>query len=307
MMAIGAPVHADTATANRLETEARELAAAGKLTEAAARYREAYAADPRPELMCNVGVAYHKATDWPRAHRYLEQCLAMGASLDAAFVSRARTVLGAIVKKLEAGDFTPIDLVVSPPSASVAIEGFDDPIVGARRVYVPFGTYRVVVHAEGHVDHVATLAASRREATKLAVALQRAPQAEPRPQEPPPPPRPEPIPPQRPAPAVPERASRVPAYVATATTLVLGGAGVALYLKARDEVDAAEAAIERPDFEDHRDAAKRYQRLSWAAGGLAGVAAIASGYLWYRATRSSTRVEATPTAGGATLSIAGRF
>lgn len=306
-MVIRTPARADTATANRLEAEAQQLAASGKLAEAAARFREAYAADPRPELMCNVGVAYHKASDWPRAHRYLEQCLAMGAALDAAFVTRARAVLEVIVKKLEAGAFTPIDLVVSPPTAAVAIENspFDEPLVGARRVYVPFGTYRVVVHAEGHTDHVATLDASRRDATKLAVALQVAPKLEaPRPQQPPPP---DPSPPRPPPMPKPRTASRVPAYVATAGTLVLGAVGVVVYLKARDEVEAAEAAIERPDFEAHRDSAKRYQRLSWVAGGLAGVTAVASGYLWYRATRSSTRVEATATADGATVWLAGRF
>src|SRR4029078_3092935 len=80
--------------ADALQAEAEALATAGKYVDAAAKYREAYAIDSRADLLCNVGVAYYKADDRPRADLYLGQCLTQSGSLDAGFAAQVRTVLG---------------------------------------------------------------------------------------------------------------------------------------------------------------------------------------------------------------------
>ena len=66
-----APVQAlaDPAGAERAVAEAEAMAERGDLVGAAVRYRDAFRKHPRPDLMCNVGVAYYKAKDLPRAHR----------------------------------------------------------------------------------------------------------------------------------------------------------------------------------------------------------------------------------------------
>ncbi|MEO7097427.1 MAG: hypothetical protein ABI175_29470, partial [Polyangiales bacterium] len=49
------------------EQEAERLGKAGDVLGAAAQFRAAFAADPRADLLCNVGVAYFKAkTEMPR-------------------------------------------------------------------------------------------------------------------------------------------------------------------------------------------------------------------------------------------------
>jgi hypothetical protein len=124
--------------------DAQALATAGDFIGAALKYREAFAASPRAELICNVGVAYYKAKDLPRAHRYLEQCLAVGTSLDATFFTNVKSVVVAVEQRLGSGDFKPINVVVQPPTATTTIEGgipYDEPFVGSRRVWFPFGRY----------------------------------------------------------------------------------------------------------------------------------------------------------------------
>ena len=53
--------------------------------------------------------------------------------------------------------------------------------------------------------------------------------------------------------------------------------------------------------------ARAYQHASWVAAGLAGVGAVASGYLWRRALRAPATVDVAPTAGGVALSVATTF
>src|SRR5439155_1719800 len=111
---------ADPAAADHAAAEAAAAAARKDFAGAAAKFREAYAADPRPQLMCNVGVAYFKAgkAELPRAHRYLEQCLQGGQSLDAKFLANAAQVDKAVTDQLAAGDFAPVDVVVQPAIAT---------------------------------------------------------------------------------------------------------------------------------------------------------------------------------------------
>ena len=84
------------------EKAAENAAAAGDFVGAANRYKAAYAADAKPELICNAGVAYYKAKDATRAHLYLSRCQERGSALDADFVSAVRGALAAVEAQVRA-------------------------------------------------------------------------------------------------------------------------------------------------------------------------------------------------------------
>src|SRR5262245_13850476 len=87
---------ANPAAADRAAAGANALARDGKLVGAAATFREAWQADRlRPELFCNIGIAYYKAKDLVRAHLLLGQCLEQ-AALDPKFVDAARTAMASV-------------------------------------------------------------------------------------------------------------------------------------------------------------------------------------------------------------------
>lgn len=300
-----------------LTRAAGELAAKGDFLGAAAKFREAYAAAPRPELMCNVGVAFYKGKDYPHAQRYLEQCVTAGGSLDAKFIDAVRQVMSAVDAKLRAGDFTPIDLAVEPASALTTVRyggRADEPIVGARRAWVPFGDYALAIHAEGYSDRVVEGTAHGHDAIAIRAKLD--PVATPPVDHPPPvdhdhpPPvdrdRPPPIDHDRPPPPRPQtrevHGARGPAIALTAVTGVLGLGALGSYAFAVHRASQANGAMDRPSYDADVASARRWQHASWLAGGLAGASAIASGYLWWRASRT-TVVEITP--GG--VAVAGRF
>jgi hypothetical protein len=293
----------NAAKADRLAAEAEALATAGNFGDAAARFREAYRLDPRADLLCNVGVAFHKAKDLPRSQLYLGQCLRRAGSLDAGFAVAVRNVLGAVEDKLRAGDFAPIDVALDPDTASFTVSAYSDAdrIIGSQLVWLPLGTHTLVATAEGHVDRSENVEVKDRTPGKVAVVLARKPIAvvtnhdtggg------------PDPV-------AVPEnRRSRIPAVIATVATGAAAGGAIAVYLMARSRAKSAgEAGIPLPAYNQRVDDARRLQKISWGLAGLAGVGAVVSGYLWYRATRSpATRVEVAPSGDGAAVWISGEF
>jgi hypothetical protein len=279
------------AVAETLEAEAQALAASGDMLGAAAKFRAAHGLDPRPELLCNVGVAYHKAKDLPRAQLWLGQCLARGTSLDAEFVAGVRSVLAAAEDKLREGEFTPVDIVVEPAGATVVVDalGADDAFVGSRLVYVPFGTRSITVTSEGYRDHTETVEATARDQRAVRITLERAAAV----------------------PALRRTAppSKTPAIIATAATGAVGIGAAFAYLQARKRAGDAGDAAEEMDFDAYTDAvdkARSWQKLSWVAAGAAGAGAIAAGFLWYRATRPPA-LEVAPTEGGVAVTLSGSF
>lgn len=290
---VTATAHADPDIAKRLAAEAEAFAAKSDFVSAAVKFREAFAVEPRQEYMCNVGVAYHKAKDLPRAHRYLRQCVNIGASLDAAYLDNVRRVIEAAETKLFAGDFTPIDFLIEPSTATIAVEGglvYDEPIVGSGRIWFPYGSYKLTIHAEGFIDKPVPIEARSDAAIPIREKLERVPA---------------PPPPIRRIAGVPP--SKTPAVVATIATAASGLGGVVLYYVASHKVAQAEETPDRSAFDRLAASAKRYQHASWAFGGLAGAGAIVSAYLWYRATRTPATIEVKATGDGAAVSIGGRF
>ncbi|MBL8620208.1 MAG: hypothetical protein JNK64_02865 [Myxococcales bacterium] len=294
-----AAAHAEPATADALAAEAEALAKAGDFVGAAGKFRDAHAADPRPELLCNVGVAFHKARDLPRAQLYLGQCLTRGGSLDPGFLASVRAVFAAVEDQLRAGDFAPIDVSPEPGGAAFTVSAFSpgDTLVGARLVWLPFGHHTLHVTADGYVARDVDVDVATRDRQAVRPALTRAPVAI----VPPPPP------PDR-APPGPARPSTRPAWIASGATLAVGVTAGLLYLRARGWADDAGAPdLQRDQYRDRVDLARAYQHASWVAAGLAGVGAVASGYLWRRALRTPATVDVAPTPGGVAVGVATTF
>jgi hypothetical protein len=131
---------------------AGERAQRGDYAGAVRLFKEANALDARPEYACNVGIAYYKARDLPRAYVFLEDCLAAAGELPADFQTAVRRVFATVEERLEAGDFAPVELRVSPPHARIVVSSFasDEPIASGRRVWLRVGQHLVLATALGH-------------------------------------------------------------------------------------------------------------------------------------------------------------
>jgi hypothetical protein len=309
--------------ADRAVAEAQTRAANNDFVGAAAKYREAFKADPRPDLMCNVGVAYYKAKDLPRAQRYLHQCIAIGTSLDRAFIDKVKSVLAAVESTLAKGNFTPVELLVQPPTATTTVEGslvFDEPIVGSLRVWFPYGTYKLTVHAEGHVDAVIPIDAKDHASVPARVALAIAPAPPPietgsaQPDRgsadvgagsgsaslavvvvaPPPPPPPV------------GKPSKLGPIIATAAAGVLAGVAAGYYIAALDAADEAEEAETQLEHDELENTTYFRERIAWMVGAGAIGVGILSGVLWYRYA-SAPRVEVQASGAGGVVTLSGRW
>src|SRR5688500_4665223 len=93
LVAVARVASADDDPALTAARAAEQLGKAGNFVGAAAKFREAYKLDPRPQFLCNVGVAYFNAKDHPRAQLYLGECLQRANALDATLVKRLRTLV----------------------------------------------------------------------------------------------------------------------------------------------------------------------------------------------------------------------
>ncbi len=297
VLAITRPAMADPNDADRRADEGKALAAQGKFHEAAVAFREGYAIEPRPQLICNVGISYYKANELPRAAYYLEKCREIGGQLDAAFLDNVDKVLAAVRQVLASGGFASITIAVEPPTAATTIVGgpYDEPIVGSRTVWVPPGTYTVKVRATGFRDFSDQLQAAEHGSLAIRTKLEPEPKIivdDPHTSPAPPPPVPRP-PPDSPS-----------AWPALATSIGAAAAGVLAaiaFAHANTENDLAAKTTDHRTYQDLRANTLTYEHISWFAGGLAGASAIASGFLWYRAWH----VE--PTQSGAVISLAGKF
>jgi hypothetical protein len=207
---------------------------------------------------------------------------------------------------------------VQPPTATISVEGgavFDEPLVGSRRVWFPYGRYNLTVSAEGYTSRVVAIDAKDRTRIGSTVALQRAPVVE----QPPPPPDQgsatgsadvgsgsADVIVESPPPPVIERRSIVPPLVVSGATIGIAGFALGFYMAALKSADDAGEASEQAVYNDARDKAIDRQHMSWAFGGVAAAGAIVSGILWYRYS-SPPRVEVQATGTGAAVTLGGRW
>jgi hypothetical protein len=306
--ALARPVHADGNEADRLAGDAETLAKKNDFVGAAGKFKAAYAADPRPALICNVGVAYYKAKELARAHLFLNRCLERGTALDAKFVDNVRAVLKAVETSLRSGEFTPLDIVVEPASATVVVQAFgdDEAFIGSRVVWLTSGQQTLVGRAEGYSDKIVQVDATGHDLQPVRVALERKPvdtgtqtttttgttgirTA--------PPPRAEPRYKTR---------SKVPAIAATAVTATALAFTIVAYGNAHDSAERSGFALTQSAYDADVRAVDKWNTIMGASATLSVIGAGLSGYLWSRAF-TSERVEVQPTSGGIALRFTARW
>lgn len=294
---------ADPAAADRLAAEASAAASASDYKTAAAKFAAAYQEDPRAELFCNIGISYFKADELPRAHLLLQLCVERSA-LDLAFKDNAKAVVASIEQSLRAEKHTPVTIHVAPENATLAIREFgpESRFVGTRTIWLAFGTHHVEARLEGYVDRAVPVVTADPNPRRVEIRLEK-PASDPTPT---PTPTPAPSPEQ---PRTPDRPSKL---VPIATTTITVAAIVVAFV-AQEKADAAafrsQFAIDDTAIDEDEDEVSTWNTVFGTTTALAVVGAAASGYLWYRALRSpsTTRVEVTPTAGGAAAVFTTRF
>ncbi len=305
IIALHGPVEASppVSEADRIAAEAEALARAGDYSTAAAKFRLAWQADRmRSELFCNIGISQYKAKDLVRAHLLLGQCLEQ-AALDPTIAESVRTALVSVERVLRTSGHAPVRFVVDPATTTLAITELapDVSFVGSRVVWLAFGTFHLKAHAEGYVDATDTIAISTPAPRTVTITLRRpvevrvvgpAPASEPQ--------------------SLVQHSQRskpswIPAIALTATTAVAAGVAVFSSVKGRASADRAASALDSGAYEEDRSAIQRWNATLVVAGAVAGVAAIASGYAWYRALHVEPSVEIRAERATATLTILGRF
>jgi hypothetical protein len=275
--------HADEAS--DLAAAGEKRAKAGDFAGAAERYLRAYRADDKPDYLCEVGLAYRKAQDeLPRAHLYLGRCLGYATALDPDRIASLRAALRAVERDLVAGDFIPIEIIATPSTAEITISAFEpqDMFTGMRVVWLPRGKHQITASAPGYVDHTVKIEA--REKTTVRI---RPPRLD--------------VEQLRSDPIVYDSPSKIPAIAATVIAVAGGGFGIYAYGKAQDAAEPVPFAATRDIYDAEAKRVRRWNAGIIVGAGVAGFGAVVSGYLWYRALRSSTRVEVTADGDGATV------
>ena len=283
-MLVASSASADRAVADREDAVAQALFAKSDFAGAAAHFHAAYVADPRPELICNVGISYQKANDLPRAQLFLTECVLHGSTLALDRVAAVRATIAEIEGSLRAGSFTPFDLTVEPAGATIAISDYpaEEAFAGARIVWLPYGKHSIVVRAEGYTDKTAVADAHSHDVVPIRVKLDRVVVAPP------------PIthPPAGPAP------SKVPMIAAggvTVAALVLGGIAFSL---AHSDADRAHTALTKTAFDADQSSVSTWNTVLGVSGLVAIAGAVATTYFFVH-TRGNGHVDVvlTPTTG----------
>jgi hypothetical protein len=316
VLALSARVIADT-QADDAVAQAEALAKQGDFVGAAGKFKIASARDPRPELICNVGVAYYKAKLLPRAQLFLNRCLERGTALDPKFVASVRKVLESVESALRGGEFTPVDIVVEPAGASITVQAFgaDESFIGSRVVWLSRGKQTLIAHAEGYSEQTIDVDVQGGDPMPVKITLQRTPS------EPatgsgsagsaapigetgsasgsatvtPEPPRP---------PLRYERPSKVPAIITSTVAVAALGLAIISFQRAHDRADIAAFAVNTDAFAADKSAVTKWNTLMVSGTVISVASAGVAGFLWSRAFRSPPiEMQAT----GSSIAISGRW
>jgi hypothetical protein len=294
-------------TVDEALAQAEALAKQGDFVGAAGKFKLAHAHDPRPELICNIGVAYYKAKQLPRAQLFLNRCLERGTALDAKFVASVRQVLESVEAALRSGEFTPIDIVVEPAGASVTVEAFggDESFIGSRVVWLAHGKHRLIARAEGYIDQSIDLEAQGRDMKQAKITLERAPiepgtggvttpagsgsatviAPEPRPIEY-------------------ARPSKLPAIAATSVSVASLALAIVSYQRAHDRAELAKYALNADAYATDKSSVGTWNTMMVSGAVISVATAGLAGFLWSRALRSpSVELQAT----GSSIAVSGRW
>jgi hypothetical protein len=320
VLALAARVIADT-PADDYVAQANGLAKQGDFVGAAGKFKLAYASEARPALICNVGVAYYKAKQLPRAHLFLNRCLERGTALDPKDVASVRKVLESVETALRSGEFTPIDIVVEPAGATIIVQAFgeDESFIGSRVIWLARGKQTLIAKAEGYIDQSVTIDAKGRDLQPVKITLQRAPV--------------EPatgsgsatttesgsattttgsasgsaavvVPEEKHIALRYERPSKVPALIATSVTVAALAVALVSYQRAHDRAEVAAFAVNTDAYASDKSAVTRWNTFMVTGTVISVAGAGVAGFLWSRAFRSAPiEMQAT----GSSIAIGGHW
>ncbi|MEO8701904.1 MAG: hypothetical protein ABI867_17800 [Kofleriaceae bacterium] len=290
------PAAADKATADAAAAAAEALDKAEDFRGAAVKFAEAAKADPsNPDHYCNIGISYFKADDFARAHLILNRCLDRGTR-DAAFTANVRAAITDIETALRAKGHAPITVTAEPSNASVAIVEWgadDEAFVGTRVVWLPFGTFHLRGRSTGFADETVEVVVTGQEPRSVALTLKPAIVEKPKPK--------------------PKKPSGPPSKLLPIATSLLTVGGVVLAViahgKAADRAEIAPTRLDPDVFADDKSYIDRWNAITVTSVGVGIVGAGLSAYLWLRVIRApkASRMEVTPTAGGAAVSFSRSF
>jgi hypothetical protein len=324
----GAAVEASPA--DRALTEARdagERARIGDFAGAVLGFKRAHELDPRAEYACNIGIAYYKARDLPRAQFFLEGCLTGGGQLPVDFVASVKRVLTTVESRLHAGAFAPVEIRVSPPTARILASSFasDEPIASGRRIWLAVGRHLLLAAVRDHETRQIVVDLVGRDPQRVDIVLQPLPgavaavAAAPVPKPVPVAPAPAALAPtfQPPAPAAsfqgdraPRRSSARPFAIAMTISAVVGFAvSTAFYLAAEEAQNKADASTDPygdPSAEFEADSYRYFAITGYVSTAVAASMAM---ILWSRVKAQSKPpvLGASGGNGGGAVWLGGRF
>jgi hypothetical protein len=268
--------------------EAEKLAANGDFLGAATKFAEASREDPsRPELFCNIGIAYYKAEDIARAHLWLGRCTER-AALTLEQAGAIRGALTEIEGKLRAGKFAQVRIVPNPRNAAIVVRewGPDVAFVDERTIWFAHGTYQLEASAPGHERATKALVVDAAPAAAVEITLQPTPIVVP------------------PPPAAAKKRFAPPIVFPIATsagTVGLAALALVAYGAAHDRADRSRLAISDRIFAADKSAISRWNFTFVASTVLATVGATASVYLWWRFSKRAPKTEVGLSGSGVTL------
>jgi hypothetical protein len=167
----GEPLPIDKKTeADRLVFEGKALGEAGRVDEAAARFRAAEALYPRALHDCNLGLAFSQARRWALAHLHLDRCRARSTEALPPWVEARQAKA---TEALRAAGYAPIEITVEPRGALVRASGVgaEEPFTAPQTVWLPAGPQEIVASADGHVEERRQIVVGAGGATAVAIVL----------------------------------------------------------------------------------------------------------------------------------------
>lgn len=254
------PVAADDAhaEADRLVDEALQLARINRLTDAILRFRAADKLWPRGNNDCNIGLAYSRLGDHPRALLHIDAC---AVRLNQVLPGTFGALQQATLRTLQRGAYAQVDLVVDPIGAKVSVPAFapEDVLSAPRLFWLPLGVHVLRIEAPGFepMERRIELLTNRLEHVEVKL-------------EPIPPPAPAPVaipvtpaakaavpaitaPPPPPPPAPPTPTLRVAGYTLLGVGVAALGLGLGGNVIAHEAIGQAERASTRVDYDAAQD------------------------------------------------------
>ena len=141
-----------------------------KWDDAIAAFEGAYAADPLPRFLYNLGRCHEKKGDLARASHYFERYLTEAPD---AKDHRKVEALAKMLRIRLAKSSSKLVVTTDAPKALVQVFVGGEPLQGASpfSYWVPFGKYRVVVEKDGFETWKGTVVVTPNETAQLAVKL----------------------------------------------------------------------------------------------------------------------------------------